>query len=154
MNTIDLSPLYRSSVGFDTLASMLNSNLVTERTANDFPPYNIEVLDENLYTISLAVPGFDVTELDIQIERSLLTVRGDNSKIKSQSKYLYKGIPSQTFERKFALSEYVEVTEASLQDGVLSIHLVKQIPEEMKPKLISISSAGNKKLDTKKDKVA
>ena len=154
MNTIDLSPLYCSSVGFDTLASMLNSNLATDNTTSGFPPYNIEVLDDNLYTITLAVAGFDETELDIQTERSMLTVSGDKTKDKSDTKFLYKGIPNQTFKLKFALSNYVEVTEASLQNGLLSIHLVKQIPEELKPKMISISTVGNKKLEGKKDKVA
>ena len=142
MNTIDLTPLYRSSVGFDRLASLIDNALTTESTANGYPPYNIEILDENRYIISLAVAGFSLDELDIQIEKDVLTVRG-NKNAKKERKYLYQGIANHTFERKFNLADYIKVTGADLSNGLLDINLVKEIPEIMKPKTITINQGDN-----------
>jgi molecular chaperone IbpA len=139
MNTIDLAPLYRNSVGFDRLASLIDSALTTENKASGYPPYNIEVLNENSYTISLAVAGFSEDELDIQIEKGVLTVSGNKNNTKEDRKYLHQGIPHRTFERKFNLADYVEVTGADLANGLLNISLIKEIPETMKPKKISIN---------------
>ncbi|MEZ9292468.1 Hsp20 family protein [Vibrio lentus] len=142
MNSIDLTPLYRNSVGFDRLASLLDHALTSETTVGGYPPYNIEVLSENRYAITLAVAGFVQEELDIQVEKGVLTVRGNKSS-EPESKYLYQGIANRTFERKFNLADYVEVTDADLSHGLLTITLVKEIPEEMKPKSIAINQGGN-----------
>lgn len=150
MNSIDLTPLYRSSVGFDRLASLIDNALTTDNNTIGYPPYNIEILDENRYVIALAVAGFSQEELDIQVEKGVLTVRGNKSS-KDERKYLYQGIANRTFERKFNLADYVEVTDADLINGLLTISLVKEIPEAMKPKTISINH-GNASLEHKQNK--
>jgi len=139
MNSVDLTPLYRSSIGFDRLASLLDSALTSDTTPSGYPPYNIEIIDENRYAITLAVAGFSQGDLDIQVEKGVLTVRG-NQRDKDESKYLYHGIANRTFERKFNLADYVEVTNADLSNGLLTIDLVKEIPEAMKPKSIAINT--------------
>ena len=142
MNRIDLTPLYRSSVGFDRLASLLDSTLRGENNAGTgYPPYDIEMVDDNQYEITLAVAGFEQNELDIQTEKGVLTVRGRKRPQQDDKKFLHKGIAYRTFERKFNLADYVEVTGADLNHGLLTISLVKEIPEAMKPKKIEI---GNK----------
>lgn len=144
MNTIDLSPLYRSTIGFDRLGSLLDSALRAEQASAGYPPYNIEATDENRYGITLAVAGFEQSELDIQVEKGVLTVRGKKtSDSKEERKYLYQGIATRSFERKFNLADHVEVTGASLNNGLLTINLVKEIPEAMKPKTITINQSGN-----------
>lgn len=145
MNAIDLTPLYRSSIGFDRLGSLLDTALRTEQTSAGYPPYNIEVTGENRYGITLAVAGFEQSELDIQVEKGVLTVRGKKADDpKEERRYLYQGIATRTFERKFNLADHVEVANAQLTNGLLTINLVKEIPEAMKPRTIAInSSAGN-----------
>lgn len=138
MNAIDLSPLYRSSIGFDRLASLLDSALSAD-SSTGYPPYNIELIDENRYAITLAVAGFSQEQLSIQVEKGVLTVRGEQSK-KEDHSFLYQGIHAGKFERKFNLAEYVEVTGADLTNGLLTINLVKNIPEAMKPRTINIQS--------------
>lgn len=138
MNTVDLTPLYRSSVGFDRLVTILDNALTSDSTVSGSPPYNIEVVEDNRYAITLAVAGFSQGELDIQIEKGVLTVRGDK-RVKEKHKYLYHGIANRIFERKFNLADYVEVTKADLSNGLLTITLEKEIPEAMKPKTISIN---------------
>ncbi len=143
MNTLDLSPFYRSSIGFDQLASMLDSTLRSDNSGNGYPPYNIEVIDDNKYEITLAVSGFSEKDLDIQVENKALTVRGSKTEDKIERNYLHKGIAARAFERKFNLADYVEITSANLKDGLLTISLVKEIPEVMKPKRIDINASGN-----------
>lgn len=142
MNAIDLTPLYRNSVGFDRLGSLINHALTSEASTSGYPPYNIEVIDENRYAITLAVAGFSQEELDIQVEKGVLTVRG-NKNAKEERNYLYQGIANRTFERKFNLADYIEVTGADLSNGLLTINLLKEIPEAMKPKSIAIRQGGN-----------
>jgi molecular chaperone IbpA len=138
MNTIDLTPLYRNSIGFDRLASLLDSALRTDSVAPGYPPYNIEMLGENRYAITLAVAGFEQSELELTVEKGVLTVRGKKAK-EEERKYLHQGIANRAFERKFNLADYVEVTGADLQNGLLTISLVKEIPEAMKPRTIAIN---------------
>jgi molecular chaperone IbpA len=140
MNTIDLTPLYRNSIGFDRLASLLDSALRTDSVAPGYPPYNIEMLGENRYAITLAVAGFEQSELELTVEKGVLTVRGKKAK-EEERKYLHQGIANRAFERKFNLADYVEVTGADLQNGLLTISLVKEIPEAMKPRTIAINQA-------------
>lgn len=165
MNAIDLTPLYRSTIGFDGLASLLDSALTGDAVAPSYPPYNIEVHDENRYAITLAVAGFKKNELDISVEKGVLTVRGKQEKEDTQ-KYLYHGIANRSFERKFNLADYVEVIDANFNNGLLTISLVKEVPEAMKPKSIAINQTQNaiehqsssndetKKEDAKKEKAA
>lgn len=141
MNAIDFTPLYRSTVGFDRLANLLDSALQHNHTSG-YPPYNIETTEENQYSITLAVAGFTEDELDIQTERGVLTVHGKKASAeKEERNYLYQGIATRSFERKFQLADHVSVTDAKLANGILSIELVKEIPEAMKPKKISIGGA-------------
>lgn len=141
MKTIDLTPLYRSSVGFDRLASMLDSAFSADSASLGYPPYNIEVVSDNHYAITLAVAGFSAEELDIQVERGVLTVRGEKSADEFKNRnYLYHGIATRSFERKFNLAEYVEVTGANIVNGLLKIDLVREVPEAMKPRRISINT--------------
>ncbi|MBC6907204.1 heat-shock protein [Saccharophagus sp. K07] len=138
MNTIDLSPLYRNSIGFDRLASLIDSALRSDSVTSGYPPYNIEMLGENRYAITLAVAGFDESELDITTEKGVLTVRGKKAK-EEERHYLHQGIANRAFERKFNLADYVEVTGADLNNGLLTIRLVKEVPDAMKPRRISIN---------------
>lgn len=143
MNTIDLSPLYRNSIGFDRMAALLDNALRTESAGPGYPPYNIEVLEENRYAISLALAGFAESDLDISVEKGVLTVRGKKSD-EVERKYLHQGIANRAFERKFNLADHIEVTAADLSNGLLTISLVKEIPEAMKPKSIAINSGSAK----------
>lgn len=142
MNAIDLTPLYRNSVGFDRLAALLNNAYASDSVSNGYPPYNIEVLEENRYAITLALAGFDQNEININVEKGVLTVRGEKSK-DEQKQYLHQGIANRTFERKFNLADHVEVTQADLNNGLLTISLKREIPEAMKPKNIAINQRGN-----------
>lgn len=158
MNTIDLTPLYRSSIGFDRLGSLLDTALRGEQASAGYPPYDIEVTGENRYGITLAVAGFERDELDIQVEKGVLTVRGKKAaEDKEEHKYLYQGIATRAFERKFNLADYIEVTDAKLTNGLLTISLVKEIPEAMKPRTIAINQSGNvleHRADKDKDRAA
>lgn len=141
MTTIDLSPLYRNSVGFDRMASLLDSALRSDSVSNGYPPYNIEVLGDNTYGVTLAVAGFERSELDIVVDKGVLLVKGKKA-AQDQRSYLHQGIANRAFERKFNLADHVEVTGADLRNGMLTINLVKEIPEAMKPKSIAINQSG------------
>jgi len=138
MNAIDLTPLYRNTIGFDRFANLLDSSLASDHGTQAYPPYNIEVIDDNEYAISVAVAGFSDNELDINVERNILTVHGKKTK-GDEHNYLHQGIANRAFERKFNLADYVEVTDADLKNGLLTIHLIKEIPEAEKPKTIAIN---------------
>lgn len=138
MTRIDLTPLYRSSVGFDRFGSLLDAAFQAEKSTSGYPPYNIEVLEENSYAITLAVAGFKEADLSLETENGVLTIRGNQGQDDKRT-YLHQGIARRSFERKFNLADHVEVTNASLADGLLTIELVREIPEAMKPKSISIN---------------
>lgn len=140
MSSIDLTPLYRSSVGFDRLAPLINRALRDESSASGYPPYNIEMFAENQYSITLAVAGFAENELNISVENGVLKVRGEKAQ-ESERTFLHQGIANRTFERKFSLADHIEVTGADLANGLLTISLVKEIPEAMKPRTISITGS-------------
>jgi len=149
MNTIDLTPLYRSTIGFDRFAPLFSSLLGSDNTVPTYPPYNIETHGEDKYSITVAVAGFSEHELEINVEKGVLTVSGDKGytkdkdkdkdKNKDEHKFLYQGIANRMFKRKFNLTENVEVTGANLNHGLLTINLVKEIPEAIKPKKIAIN---------------
>ncbi len=143
MNRIDLTPLYRSSVGFDRFESLLDAAFQSEKASAGYPPYNIEALEDDHYAITLAVAGFTSDELDIQVEKGVLTIVGKKEATDSKGQYLHQGIATRAFERKFNLADHIEVIGADLKDGLLNIRLLKEVPEAMKPKTISIGD-GNR----------
>ena len=139
MNTIDLTPLYRSSIGFDRMGSLLDNALRSQKAAVGFPPYDIEATGDDKYAITLAIAGFEESELDIQVEHGVLSVRGKKAEDSEEKSYLYRGIANRSFERKFNLADYIEVRGAELKNGLLTIQLVKEVPEAMKPRTIAIN---------------
>jgi molecular chaperone IbpA len=136
MNSIDWTPLYRNSIGFDRLASMMN-NAMRAEIPGGMPPYNIEVVEDDRYAITIAVAGFEQSDLDIEVNQQTLVVRGNRAENAARH-YLYQGIADGSFERKFNLAEHVEVTDARLVNGLLTINLKREIPEAMKPRSIPI----------------
>jgi len=138
MRTYDFSPLWRSTVGFDRLFDLVES---AQRAPDDhFPPYNIERLSEDRYQISLAVAGFSPDEITVTAEQNVVTIEG-NKPEKSQREFLYRGISTRAFKRQFSLADYVQVKNASFDNGLLRIELAREIPEAMKPRHIAINSA-------------
>jgi len=146
MRSYDLSPLYRSTVGFDRLFSMLDTLGNVENGAPTYPPYNIERLGENEYRITMAVAGFGEGDLDIEARENVLTVKGEKSEDakKDGREFLYRGIAARTFERRFQLADHVHVKGATLENGLLHVDLVREIPEAMKPRKIAIGAEGGK----------
>ena len=138
MRTIDFSPLYRSVVGFDRLADLLDA--ATTETANGYPPYNIERTAENAYRIEIAVAGFKPEDLNIEVKENLLTVQGRKVANDEAKRYLHRGLAERNFERRFQLADYVVVTDAQLADGLLSISLKRELPEALKPRRIEIGA--------------
>jgi molecular chaperone IbpA len=140
MRHVDFSPLYRSTVGFDRLFTMLDS-LAQPEQAQTYPPYNIERTGENTYRITMAVAGFDESELSIESQAHALSVKGQKSEENADgSEFLYRGIAKRAFERRFQLADHVEVTAASLKNGLLHIDLLRNIPETLKPRKIAIAA--------------
>ncbi|HEY5072585.1 MAG TPA: Hsp20 family protein [Caulobacteraceae bacterium] len=144
MRTIDFSPLYRSVVGFDRLADLLDA--ASTETATGYPPYNIERTGENSYRIEIAVAGFKPKDLNIEIKENLLTVQGRKSDTDETRRYLHRGLAERNFERRFQLADYVVVSEAQLADGLLSLSLERELPEALKPRRIEISTGGDSSL--------
>ena len=140
MRTIDFSPLYRSVVGFDRLAALLDS-AAAQDSAGGYPPYNIERTAENAYRIEIAVAGFKSEDLNIEIKENLLTVQGRKVANDDAKRYLHRGLAERNFERRFQLADYVVVTDAQLADGLLSISLKRELPEALKPRRIEIGAA-------------
>ena len=140
MNTIDLTPLYKSSIGYDRFAHLLDKTLRQDQSNPSYPPYNIEAIDDNNYRITLAVAGFEENEIDIESENGRLTVCGKKQNEEKNIKtYLHQGIAFRSFERKFNLADHIKVTSAELDKGLLTINLFKEVPEAMKPKKIAIN---------------
>ncbi|EKB26495.1 MULTISPECIES: Hsp20 family protein [Aeromonas] len=136
MRSIDFSPLYRSAIGFDRLANLIESAASNGNAG--YPPYNIEQLGDNDYRISMAVAGFTQEELELSFQENLLTVKG-NKQADTERNYLYQGIAERGFERRFQLADYVRVKGADLKNGLLHIDLVREVPEAMKPRKIEIN---------------
>ncbi|WP_339329873.1 Hsp20 family protein [Aeromonas hydrophila] len=136
MRSIDFSPLYRSAIGFDRLANLIESAASNGNAG--YPPYNIEQLGDSDYRISMAVAGFTQEELELSFQENLLMVKG-NKQADSERNYLYQGIAERGFERRFQLADYVRVKGADLKNGLLHIDLVREVPEAMKPRKIEIN---------------
>ena len=149
MRTIDFSPLYRSVVGFDRLADLLDA-ATTETATNGYPPYNIERTDENAYRIEIAVAGFRPEELNVEVKENLLTVQGRKAANDEQRRYLHRGLAERNFERRFQLADYVVVTDANLADGLLSISLKRELPEALKPRQVEITTGPSKLIEGEK----
>jgi molecular chaperone IbpA len=146
MRTLNLDPFWRTSVGFDRLFDLVDQSLRLE-TEDNYPPCNIERTGENAYRISLAVAGFKSDEIAVTINQDTLIVSGRIEKQDRPGEYLYRGIAARAFERRFNLAEHVQVKGASLNDGLLHIELVREVPEAMKPRRIAITS-GSAQQDT------
>ena len=143
MRHVDFSPLYRSTVGFDRLFSMLDSLGQPDSGGQSYPPYNIERTGEDAYRISMAVAGFSEDDLSIEAHRNVLTIKGErkDETTGEGSELLYRGIAARAFERRFQLADHVEVTGANLKNGLLHIDLKRNIPDEMKPRKIEVTAA-------------
>ena len=142
MRTVDFSPLYRYTVGVDRLFNLLDTMGAPDTNAQSYPPYNIERTGETTYRISMAVAGFDDSELTIEAKRNHLTVTGKKAEVEGEADnaYLYRGIASRGFERRFHTADHVEVVGANLKNGLLHIDLKREIPEELKPRRIEIQT--------------
>ena len=141
MRTYDFTPLYRSAVGFDRLANLLESAARTS-SESGYPPYNIETTGENAYRIEIAVAGFSPDELNIEVKENLLTVSGRktaNDDAATQRTYLHRGLAERDFERRFQLADYVVVKGAALANGLLTVELKRELPEALKPRRIEIA---------------
>jgi molecular chaperone IbpA len=140
MRHFDLTPLYRSTIGFDRLGSLFDTLNSFEGESPSYPPYNIERVAENAYRISMAVAGFGEGDLDIEVKENTLSIRGEKHADQEDSTYLHRGIASRSFERRFQLADYVVVRGASLENGLLHVDLVRELPEAMKPRTIQITT--------------
>lgn len=139
MTTFDFTPYRRSTVGFDRLFDLLENT--GRQQGDNYPPFDLERLSEDRYRVTIAVAGFRQSEIDITAQQNLLLVKGNKEAAQDRSNFLYSGIANRNFERRFELADFVRVEAANLQDGLLTIDLVREIPEAMKPQKIAIGSA-------------
>lgn len=152
MRQFDLSPLYRSTIGFDRLFSLLDQSGAPESAATSYPPYNIERTGENAYRLTLAVAGFGENELSIESRQNALTIKGaKETRPEAEAReMLYQGIAARAFERRFQLADHVQVTGARLENGLLHIDLVREIPEAQRPRQIPIGHGAPKVVESPK----
>ena len=152
-STFDFSPLFRSAVGFDRLMNLLESAARIDESALGYPPYNIEKIDDDAYRVTMAVAGFGEDDLRIETLENTLVVTGQHEATDGEHTWLYRGIGGRPFRRTFELADYVEVTGARLENGLLHIDLVREMPEEMKPRRIEISTSVPKTIVSKAKKL-
>ncbi len=136
MRTIDLTPLYKSAIGFDRFANLMDEAMRVEQ--GGYPPYNIELVEEDRYRITMAVAGFSAAELDLEVEGDTLRIEGTKTRGEDSRKFLHQGIAERNFKRRFRLADHVKVVNADMQDGLLHVELVREVPEALKPRKISI----------------
>ena len=148
MRTIDFSPLYRSVVGFDRLADLLDA--ASADAGQGYPPYNIERTGENDYRIEIAVAGFKPEELNLEVKENVLTVQGRKAANDEPRRFLHRGLAERNFERRFQLAEYVAVTDAHLADGLLQIALKRELPEALKPRRIEVQTGAPVQIEGEK----
>jgi molecular chaperone IbpA len=141
MDPFDFSPLFRSTIGFDRLARLVDSATRVDSSTLAYPPYNIEKTGEDSYRLTMAVAGFARDEIDITVQQNALTVAGKAKNGEDESRYLHRGIARRAFERRFSLADHIKVTGASLEHGMLHVDLVHEVPEAAKPRKIEILSA-------------
>ena len=140
MRTFDLTPLYRSTIGFDRLANMLDNVSGLDTDGGNYPPFNIELLEENKYRLTMAVAGFAKDEITIDVKENVLRVKGQKSSDETENEYLHRGIATRNFERRFQLADHVIVKDAEMSNGLLHVELVRELPEAMKPRTIAITT--------------
>lgn len=148
MRTIDLSPLYRASVGFDRMASVMDTLMASDAQVGGYPPYNIEKTGESDYRITLAVAGFGEDEISVETKGGELVISGAKAprdESADNERVLHRGIAERSFERRFKLADHVRATDAKLENGLLHVDLVREVPEELKPRRIAIQSGGRDK---------
>ncbi len=139
MRNLDLSPLYRATVGFDRMADLMDRALTADAAASTYPPYNIEKTGDDAYRITLAVAGFSADDLSVEVRDGAVIVTARKPDSDEARTYLHRGIATRAFERKFTLAEHIRVEGAGYQDGMLHIDLVREVPEALKPRQIAIS---------------
>jgi molecular chaperone IbpA len=144
MRTFDLSPLFRSTVGFDHLSRMLDAATRVDEAALSYPPYNIEKTGDDSYRITMAVAGFSEDDLEITAKERTLLIAGKARKEEAAAQYLHRGIAGRSFERRFELADHVKVVSASLVNGLLHVDLAREVPEAMKPRTIRIEAQAPK----------
>ncbi len=142
MRTYDLAPLYRSAIGFDRLAHLFDEAQRAD-TQPSYPPYNIELMSEDRYRIAMAVAGFERTEIDIETENDTLKIVGRKQRDETRRTYLHRGIAARDFEHSFKLADHVRVLSARLDNGLLDIELVREVPEALKPRKVVIDGGEN-----------
>ncbi|MCY4304796.1 MAG: Hsp20 family protein [Aestuariivita sp.] len=147
MRTLDFSPLYRASIGFDQIADMMDRVLSNDVSQSSYPPYNIEKTADDTYQISIAVAGFSEENLEIEVRENHLIVSGNKTEDDDRV-YLHRGIATRAFERKFQLADHVRVSGADHIDGMLHIFLKREVPDALKPRKIQISSKSNKAIES------
>jgi len=144
MNRFDLSPLFRASIGFDHLARLMDSVSRLDEQALSYPPYNIERTAEDHWRITMALAGFAPEDLDITVTNRLLTVTGKAKRDEDANRYLHRGIAGRSFERRFELADHVRVDGAKMENGLLILDLVREVPEALKPRRIAIAAGAAK----------
>lgn len=149
MDGFDFSPLFRSTIGFDRLMRLADTATRLDGGATAYPPYNIEVTGENAYRLTMAVAGFGVEDLDITVKENALLVSGKSKKDEDSARYLHRGIARRAFERRFQLADYIRVAGASLDNGLLHVDLVREVPETLKPRKIEIAASKPQVLEQK-----
>lgn len=147
MRNLDLSPLYRATVGFDRMADLMDRALTADTTASTYPPYNIEKTGEDAYRITLAVAGFSADDLSVEMRDGAVVVTARKPESDESRTYLHRGIATRAFERKFTLAEHIRVEGAGYQDGMLHIDLLREVPEALKPRQIAISKPAPKTVE-------
>ena len=135
--TLDLSSLFHATIGFDDIARILN-NFANSEQANTYPPYNISKIDDYTYRISIALAGFEINDINIILEKDILTIKSSGKKKNISENFLYKGIAFRAFEKKFQLADNIKIKEATLKNGLLNIDLLKILPKEVKKEIINI----------------
>jgi len=144
MQSFDFTPLYRTLVGFDRVADMIDEAAKIDPASQGYPPYNIEQLAEDAYRIELAVAGFGDNDLNIEVREGVLIISGSKTNTEEERQFLHRGIAERAFERRFQLADYVVVQSAALENGLLRIDLKRELPEAMKPRTIKIDQVSNR----------
>lgn len=144
MRTFDLAPLYRATVGFDQIADMMDRLVSSDAGASNYPPYNIEKTGDDGWRISIAVAGFSAADLNVELRENALIVSGRKVEEEGDRRFLHRGIATRAFDRRFTLADHVRVTDASHEDGMLHIDLVREVPEALKPRRIEIANGSSK----------
>lgn len=152
MRNFDLSPFFRSSIGFDRLSDLVDSALRADESGG-YPPYNIEKLSEHIYRLTMAVAGFSQSDLAISVQNNMLVIAGRARQDEDNIQYLYRGIAGRAFERHFQLADFIKIGQAQLENGMLKITLEREIPEAMKPRRIEIQTTSSQVTPVSKTKL-